>query len=425
MGRVPSFEKSFASHPKSKFWSNKNDIYPRDVFISSNKKFWFNCDKCEHSFDTALNHVTHGNKWCPFCANKKLCNSTECKICFEKSFASHPKSKFWSNKNDIQPRDVLISSHKKFWFNCDKCEHSFDCNPANITHGNKWCPFCANNKLCNSTECKICFEKSFASHPKSKFWSNKNDIQPTDVFKCSRKKFWFNCDKCEHSFDTKLECVSCSNSWCPFCANNKLCNSTECKICFEKSFASHPKSKFWSNKNDIQPTDVFIFSNKRFWFNCDKCEHSFDTALNLVTYSNSWCPFCVNKTETLVFETLRDNGYNTGEKTNINMFEGRKRYDIVLKDKKIIIEVDGPQHFKDISNWKSYEETYKNDLYKEEIAHNNGYRVIRISQEYVWNRQFKNGKTEWFDHLVKSINYETERQFISDEDEYLRRYIIT
>ena len=44
----------------------------------------------------------------------------------------------------------------------------------------------SSRKLCNSEGCKNCFKKSFASHEKSKFWSNKNgNIKPINVFKCS------------------------------------------------------------------------------------------------------------------------------------------------------------------------------------------------------------------------------------------------
>jgi hypothetical protein len=39
------------------------------------------------------------------CNSKQLCDNLECKICFEKSFASHEKSKYWSDKNDcVKPR---------------------------------------------------------------------------------------------------------------------------------------------------------------------------------------------------------------------------------------------------------------------------------------------------------------------------------
>jgi hypothetical protein len=35
----------------------------------------------------------------------------------------HEKSKNWSNKNKLNPREVSKNSHKKFIFDCDKCDH--------------------------------------------------------------------------------------------------------------------------------------------------------------------------------------------------------------------------------------------------------------------------------------------------------------
>ena len=33
------------------------------------------------------------------------------------------------------------------------------------------------------------------------------------------------------------------------CTINKLCNDDKCKDCFNKSFASHAKADYYSNKN--------------------------------------------------------------------------------------------------------------------------------------------------------------------------------
>jgi hypothetical protein len=85
------FERSFASHPRANCWSDKNEENPRNVFKSSGKKIWFDCDKCCHDFDKSLANVTNGGgHWCSYCANQKLCKNEECKTCFDKSFASHP-----------------------------------------------------------------------------------------------------------------------------------------------------------------------------------------------------------------------------------------------------------------------------------------------------------------------------------------------
>lgn len=54
---------------------------------------------------------------------------------------------------------------------------------------------------------------SFASHPKSKFWSTKNKLIPRNVSKNSHKSFLFNCNICVHEFEIKLENISLKNNW--------------------------------------------------------------------------------------------------------------------------------------------------------------------------------------------------------------------
>lgn len=115
---------TFDTHPKSKFWSNRNTLKPNEVALNSHKKFWFDCE-CGHPFDIALNCLNKGS-WCPYCANKKLCSFiNRCKICFNKSFASVEYSENWSDKNEDLPEEVFKNSHKEYLFECPKCEHTF------------------------------------------------------------------------------------------------------------------------------------------------------------------------------------------------------------------------------------------------------------------------------------------------------------
>ena len=222
------FEISFASHPMAKNWSPKNKKQPRNVFKQSNRKYWFYCFDCNHEFEASLNHIG-GKKqtWCGFCANKKLCSN--CSICFEKSFASHPRAENWSPKNKKQPRNVFKNSHEIYLFNCPVCSHEFQSPLDNITEG-KWCPFCANKKICSS--CSICFEKSFASHPRVEHWSVKNK-NPRHIFKHSNGRYLFDCPNCNNEFEKKpsecntkyFGCQKCS--MCPSCelwtTYGKLC----------------------------------------------------------------------------------------------------------------------------------------------------------------------------------------------------------
>lgn len=103
--RVPSFDKSFdksfASHPKSNCWGKRNTKKAIEVFKGSHTKYYLNCDKCNHESLIALHKITEKNQ-CAFCSNNstnpRLCESEDCEMCFTKSFASNPKSEFWSKK---------------------------------------------------------------------------------------------------------------------------------------------------------------------------------------------------------------------------------------------------------------------------------------------------------------------------------------
>ncbi|ADB04096.1 restriction endonuclease [Cannes 8 virus] len=399
----PCFKRSFASHEKSKYLKKEHGN-PLTMAKNSHKKYWFECEECEHSFEARLADISNG-KFCPFCSNNKLCGSPECRTCFEKSFASHSKAEFWSTEKNIKnPREAFMNSNKNFWFECGKCMHSFKATLNGITRG-CFCPFCSNKQLCSSNECKMCFEKSFASHKKVKFWSfEKNKQNPRELYPGTLKKFWFECGRCSHSFKTRLNDVL-TGYFCPFCSNKQLCSSSECKTCFEKSFASHEKAEFWSfEKNKQIPREVFLSSHKKFWFECEK-KHEFYSALYSIS-SGQWCPKCKNKTEAKLFSFLEENFKDPTHQFKVSWCknpETDKHLPFDFCVSKTIIELDGPQHYRQVSNWKSPELTQKSDRYKEEQANKNGYSILRILQEDVWR-----DRVDWKSFLLENIkDYES------------------
>jgi very-short-patch-repair endonuclease len=268
--------------------------------------------------------------------------------------------------------------------------------------GGKWCPYCANKKLCDDTTCESCLNKSFALHEKSQQWSKTNgDITPIQVFKSSGKKYWFDCNICFHSFETVLSSIT-RGQWCSYCSNppKKLCDDTICEGCSNKSFASHEKSQCWSKKNgDITPRQVFRSSNTRFWFDCDKCIHQFETTLSGIT-RGQWCPYCYNKTEGKLYEKLKVlyPSVVTQFKQNWCKNITYLPYDFCIPELNIIIELDGLQHFKQVSSWKSPEETFANYKYKEQCANANNYSMIRLLQDDVWFDKY-----DWCKELCNAI----------------------
>jgi very-short-patch-repair endonuclease len=392
------FEKSFASHEKSKFVVDKN-INLRNIFKNSHEKILFNCNNCNHNFECSLGNINF-DKWCPYCCipSRLLCNDNDCKFCFEKSFASHEKSIFWSNKNGINPRQALKFSNNKYLFDCNLCNHNNEIALNNINAGN-WCSYCCYppQKLCKNNECKSCFEKSFASHKKSKFWSinnidiNNKNINPRYIFKKTTNKYLFNCNKCNHEFLRPLNNIDDDKEHCSYCCipSRLLCNDNDCKFCFEKSFASHEKNKYWSNKNELKPRNVLKFSNNKYYFDCNNCNNNFNTSLSNIS-QGKWCPYCVNKTEQKLYDKLKliypelIQQYKVEWCKNINYLP----FDFCIEEYKIIIELDGLQHFEQVSNWNSPEDNQQRDKFKMKCANDNNYSIIRILQEDVFYDTF-------------------------------------
>jgi hypothetical protein len=249
----------------------------------------------------------------------------------------------------------------------------------------------------------LCYKKSFASHWRSWWWSDKNKEEPRNVAKYSAKKFWFDCEFCFHKFEATISHVS-DEKWCPYCcpSSNKLCDDNDCAHCFNKSFASHEKSAFWSKINNITPRQITIGSAKRFWFDCNICNYSFEKHLKSISTHNSWCPKCINKTEKLLHNWLLSKYDNVKYLVKYDWCKNPESgykfcYDFVINDK-IIIELDGKQHFEQVGNWRGPEEENKRDRYKIKCALEFGYSIIHIYQVDV----FKN-KNNWDKKLENTL----------------------
>jgi very-short-patch-repair endonuclease len=321
------------------------------------------------------------------------------------TFDSHPKSKFWSDRNTKKPNEVALNSHKKFWFDCI-CGHSFESSLLNINQANNWCPYCSNppQKLCENNECISCNNKSFASHPKSICWSEQNEISPRQVFKgADRKKYKFKCDKCPHIFEIVVKCITTKGQWCQYCSHQKLCENKECCMCWDNSFASIERSKYLNDKT-INPRTLFKGTNKKYKFNCDTCKKHFESPLSAITNS-IWCPFCVNKTEKILFDKLVEKYNNLKQQYKVDWCKNIKHlpFDFVIEERKIIIELDGKQHFEQIGNWQSPEKNREIDIYKMKCANKKGFSIIRILQKDVYNNKY-NWLNELYENIEKITN---------------------
>jgi hypothetical protein len=376
--------RSFASHPKAKYWSDKNEIEPEYVMKYSNKKFKFDCEDCHHEIEMQLCNITNG-QWCIYCNFNKLCDADDCLFCFQKSFASHAMAEQWSPKNEKTARQVTRSSEKKCWFDCATCKHSFQSALYSIKNDN-YCPYCTSQALCDSDECTTCFEKSCASHVIKDAWSPLNEKTPRQMFLQSNKKAKFCCQVCTHNYETTITHFYNRNGSCPYCSNKYLCEDTACHTCFQKSFAAHEKIHCWSAKNTVDPRSVFKGSETRCTFDCDVCHSEFEARLyNVLT--GYWCPFCKNKSEAKMASFLQKKYPDCKTQARFDWCRFSKTNNIMPFDFRVgdvLIELDGNQHFTQVSNWDAPENVQAKDVEKIQKAVQEGYSVIHLLQLDVW-----------------------------------------
>ena len=149
-----------------------------------------------------------------------------------------------------------------------------------------------------------------------------------------------------------------------------------------------PTVEYWHDDNPKKPHEVFMNSHRKYKFNCDACHHDFSSTLDHVV-NGRWCPTCKNKTEKLVLEFIQ----NLFSKKDVkHQFKHEKvrnirelPFDICILPHKIIIEVDGEQHFHNVSHFRSDAlEQFERDCNKMKIIFEEGYSVIRIVQEDIW-----------------------------------------
>lgn len=191
--------------------------------------------------------------------------------------------KEWNyNKNDFFPSQIHHGSGQKVWWICSK-GHSWEKTVSERTLRNIGCPYCAGQRVwvgfndLRTTNPKLMVEWDF----------NKNSVRPEEVSMGSGQKVWWVC-KNGHSYEKRIN-NKVRGIGCPYCSNQKVIKG-------ENDLATRfPELLIeWDyDKNIISPTEIFPFSNKKYWWKCSK-GHSWDEAPNSRISSKSSCPICSN-----------------------------------------------------------------------------------------------------------------------------------
>ena len=129
-----------AKYPEifSQWDSDKNSVDP-SVIASKESKFSWKCDiHKSHKWVTSVKQRLKG-QGCPYCANKKVCETNS----LENNFPNI--AKLWhASKNEAKsPADYVYGSAYKAWWQCDKnASHIWQGKIRALSLDGKSCPHC-------------------------------------------------------------------------------------------------------------------------------------------------------------------------------------------------------------------------------------------------------------------------------------------
>lgn len=255
-------------------------LIPNEVTAGASKKAWWKCKK-GHDFEQQIRYHVMSQR-CPICSGKKVSTETSLAILFpELACEWHP-----TKNGSLKPTDVRPGSGKRVWWQCPKfTHHIYSTTVHQRTKNKSQCAKCQGRA--------IAYESSIMSlYPELiKEWDFDKNLDSPDILSIgSSKKVWWICkSNSQHNFESRI---------------NERVQGKKCPICFPPShepnvlptlnIANPTLLKEWDYKKNasFDPNKITAGSNKKVWWICSKCNHSWESTILNRFRGGRGCPKC-------------------------------------------------------------------------------------------------------------------------------------
>ena len=256
------------------------------------------------------------------------------------------------------------------------------------------------------------FAKYHIENTDSKFletyWDwDKNIISPYDILKCSHKKVWIKCQNKKYHESYEVACNHFTHgSRCPYCHHyHGLVNYFD-----SLGFLYHDIAKMIveDRRNNLTYEDTYKIvplSEKKYYYKCLKCGKysSKKIQLSSLVKNTTSCRYCsdgISIPNKFMGNILKQLNEEFITELSSKEFSGKNYfyYDFYLPKHKMIIEMNGLQHYEECSLTKRslFEEQW-NDLFKYKCAKNHVDNYIVIDCRY--------STSEWLkENIIKELS---------------------
>jgi len=381
-----------------------NSCKPSETSYKSSKKYYFKClENKKHKDESRRVDVITVNK-----DYQIIC--TECNSFAQwgiDNLGENFLDKYWDYKKNkvVNPWKISCKNNKHIWIKCiDVYYHeSYECRPVTFVNGNR-CPYCSHKtglthpKDSFAQWCIDNIDKDFMT----KYWSDANIINPFELNKGSNVKIFIKCREKDYHDDYETSCDNFSKGKrCPCCINyhGRVHPKDSLGQYITDNYGQKFLDKIWSDKNDKYPFEYTPNSGNVIWWKCSENKHdNYQREINGANSIEFRCPKCVQERNesflqekvrlylnTLNYTILHENKCTNvpiNPKTNYQL-----PFDNEIKELKLIIEVNGQQHYK--INGYNHQVSTKNNTTPEQELHyqqlKDRYKRIKaIQQSYFY-----------------------------------------
>ncbi len=363
--------------------------YENVVYVNAHSQVQITCLKCNKDFlQRPCSHLQgYGCRICSYQEKSEKKRKTRDE--FIKDAVKVHGDKYLYDKS------VYINGKTPIIITCVECDEDFQILPETFLCGRgcRDCGYRRNGEKSKKTRDE--FIKDAVKVHGDKYLYDKS------IYIDSKTHIIITCLTCNEDF-SQLPGVHTQGSGCPECAKRIIQskNSFTLYDFVQKAIKVHGNK--YSYKNC-----VYINNRTKCQITCPKCKKDFSQRPEH-HLRGCGCPTCVNKTEWIVASKLQEIFEPLGFKVEhmgnfVSKGIGKMDIRITKEELTLFVEVDGFQHFRNVKHQKSkVVNVQKRDLEKHLRVVENGHKVIRIDQEWVWNSQAKN-KTEWASRLRDTI----------------------
>lgn len=190
----------------------------------------------------------------------------------------------YQKNRPIKPSHVLATSDRKFWWKCLECGYSWKSTVNDRSNGHG-CPGCAGLVVREGVNDLQTMRPELIAE-----WDYEKNIglSPNSVAYRGNKKIWWRCHKCGHSWFARVADRS-AGVGCPACAGKVAIEGRTDLATINPKLASE-----WDYEKNGQLTPQMVLggSNKRVWWNCKSCGHSWNAYIYSRNIYGRGCPEC-------------------------------------------------------------------------------------------------------------------------------------